>query len=139
MEARSEGVTVIHFCEKWFQTFLRQFSTNHAKFLIWCRNCIKEETLSRIFRKFQKFFPIFQNFPQNFPQFSRIFHKIFRKSIYSSECDCRLIHVWVEVFLDIWKLLEKSLKPFSTKMNHCDTFRPRLKVLYHLVISWNGA
>ena len=62
LKARSEGVTTIHFCGKWFQTFLRQFSTNHAEFLIWCRNYIKEEPLSRIFQKFQIFFP---NFPQN--------------------------------------------------------------------------
>ena len=82
VKARSEGVTVIHFCGKWFQTFLRQFSTNHAEFLIWCRNCIKEEPLSRIFQKFQ-----------NFSRISRIFHKIFRKNIYSSKCNCRLIHV----------------------------------------------
>ena len=27
-----------------------------------------------------------------------------------------------------WKLAKKSLKPFSTKKNHCDTFRPRLNV-----------
>ena len=33
-EARSEVVTVINFCGKWFQTFLRLFSTNHAEFLI---------------------------------------------------------------------------------------------------------
>ena len=87
IKARSQGVTVIHFCGKWFQAFLRQFSTNHAEFLIWCRNCIKEEPLSRIFQKFQK---------------------IFRKTIYSSECNCRLMHVWVEVFLDIWKCFSEN-------------------------------
>ena len=54
--ARLEGVTVIHFCGKWFQTFLHQFYTNIAEFLIWCRNFINEEPLSRIFRHFKKIF-----------------------------------------------------------------------------------
>ena len=71
-------------------------------FLIWCRNCIKEEPLSRISRKLKKNY--------------RIFHKIFRKTIYSSAYDIRWIHVWVEVFLTIFKIaFRKTFWKFREK------------------------
>ena len=56
------------FVENGFRLFLRQFSTNLAEFWIWCRNYIREESLSRFFRKFDKIFPNFPSFPQNFPE-----------------------------------------------------------------------